>query len=41
MPAAVTNAVEDALARLAVTVKEQHLPPTRILELMGVIARSA
>jgi carbon-monoxide dehydrogenase large subunit len=36
-PAAVTNAVEDALAHLGVTITEQHLPPTRILELVGVI----
>ena len=40
-PAAITNAIEDALAHLGVTVTEQYLPPTRILELMGVIARSA
>lgn len=36
-PAAITNAIEDALAHLGVTVTEQHLPPTRILELMKVI----
>ncbi|OBK30676.1 carbon monoxide dehydrogenase [Mycobacterium asiaticum] len=36
-PAAITNAVEDALADLGVRVTEQHLPPTRILELAGVI----
>jgi carbon-monoxide dehydrogenase large subunit len=36
-PAAVTNAIEDALAHLGVRVTEQHLPPTRILELAGVI----
>ncbi len=36
-PAAITNAVEDALAHLGVTITEQHLPPTRILELMRVI----
>jgi carbon-monoxide dehydrogenase large subunit len=36
-PAAVTNAIEDALAHLGVSVTEQHLPPTRILELTGVI----
>lgn len=39
-PAAITNAVEDALAHLGVTVTEQYLPPTRILELMGTIART-
>lgn len=32
-PAAITNAVEDALADLGVRITEQHLPPTRILEL--------
>lgn len=37
-PAAITNAVEDALADLGVRITEQHLPPTRILELAGVIA---
>ena len=36
-PAAVTNAIEDALAHLGVRVAEQHLPPTRILELAGII----
>lgn len=36
-PAALTNAVEDALAPLGAKVREQHLPPTRILELAGVI----
>ena len=36
-PAALTNAIEDALAHLGVTITEQYLPPTRILELAGVI----
>jgi carbon-monoxide dehydrogenase large subunit len=36
-PPAITNAIEDALAHLGVEVTEQHLPPTRILELAGVI----
>lgn len=36
-PAAITNAIEDALAPLGVRVTEQYLPPTRILELAGVI----
>ncbi|MDH3755046.1 MAG: xanthine dehydrogenase family protein molybdopterin-binding subunit [Acidimicrobiia bacterium] len=36
-PAAITNAVEDALAPLGARVTEQYLPPTRILELAGVI----
>ncbi len=39
-PAALTNAIEDALAHLGVRITEQHLPPTRILELAGVIAPS-
>ncbi|HET6964098.1 MAG TPA: xanthine dehydrogenase family protein molybdopterin-binding subunit [Acidimicrobiales bacterium] len=37
-PAAVTNAVEDALAPFGVCVTEQYLPPRRILELLGVIS---
>jgi carbon-monoxide dehydrogenase large subunit len=37
-PAALTNAIEDALAHRGVTITEQYLPPTRILELAGVIA---
>ena len=40
-PAALTNAIEDALAHLGARVTEQHLPPTRILELAGVIAVTA
>jgi carbon-monoxide dehydrogenase large subunit len=36
-PAAVTNAIEDALAPFGVEIREQHLPPARILELIGVI----
>jgi aerobic carbon-monoxide dehydrogenase large subunit len=36
-PPAITNAIEDALAHLGVRITEQHLPPTRILELAGVI----
>jgi aerobic carbon-monoxide dehydrogenase large subunit len=36
-PAALTNAIEDALAHLGVRITEQHLPPTRILELAGVV----
>lgn len=36
-PAAITNAIEDALAHRGVTITEQHLPPTRILELLGTI----
>ena len=40
-PAALTNAIEDALAHLGVRITEQHLPPTRILELAGVIPPDA
>jgi carbon-monoxide dehydrogenase large subunit len=36
-PAALSNAIEDALAPFGARVTQQHLPPTRILELMGVI----
>jgi carbon-monoxide dehydrogenase large subunit len=36
-PAAVTNAIEDALLHLGVTITEQYLPPSRILELAGVV----
>lgn len=37
-PAALTNAIEDALAPLGARVTEQYLPPTKILELAGIIA---
>jgi len=33
-PAALTGAIEDALAHLGVRITEQHLPPGRILELI-------
>jgi carbon-monoxide dehydrogenase large subunit len=36
-PAALCNAIEDALAPFGVTLTEQHLPPARILELIGAI----
>jgi carbon-monoxide dehydrogenase large subunit len=36
-PAALTNAIEDALTPFGVTVREQYLPPSRILELCGLI----
>jgi aerobic carbon-monoxide dehydrogenase large subunit len=36
-PAALTNAIEDALAPLGVKITEQWLPPSRILELTGAI----
>jgi aerobic carbon-monoxide dehydrogenase large subunit len=39
-PAAVTNAIDDALSDLGVRITEQYLPPTRILELAGVIPAS-
>jgi aerobic carbon-monoxide dehydrogenase large subunit len=39
-PAALTNAIEDALADLGVHITEQHLPPARILELAGIIQTS-
>jgi carbon-monoxide dehydrogenase large subunit len=36
-PAAITNAIEDALAKFGAKVTDQYLPPTKILELAGVI----
>ena len=36
-PPALVNAIEDALAPFGVTITEQHLPPARILELVGTI----
>jgi carbon-monoxide dehydrogenase large subunit len=36
-PAALTNAIEDALSPLGVKITEQYLPPVRILELTGAI----
>ena len=36
-PATLTNAIEDALRPLGVRITEQHLPPSRLLELAGVI----
>jgi aerobic carbon-monoxide dehydrogenase large subunit len=36
-PATVCNAIEDALAPFGVKVEEQHLPPLRILELIGAL----
>lgn len=35
-PAAITNAIEDALAPFGAQVREQHLPPSRILQMIGV-----
>jgi carbon-monoxide dehydrogenase large subunit len=37
-PAALTNAIEDALSPLGVKITEQFLPPLRILELTGAIS---
>ena len=37
-PPALTNAIEDALAPYGVTITEQYLTPTRLLELMGTLA---
>jgi carbon-monoxide dehydrogenase large subunit len=36
-PPTLCNAIEDALAPFGVTITEQHLPPARILELIGAI----
>jgi len=36
-PACIVNAIEDALAPLGVRIREQHLPPSRILELLGTV----
>ncbi|HTN80332.1 MAG TPA: xanthine dehydrogenase family protein molybdopterin-binding subunit [Acidimicrobiales bacterium] len=36
-PPTLCNAIEDALVPFGVTITEQHLPPTRILELIGAI----
>lgn len=36
-PACLTNAIEDAILPLGGRVREQHLPPARILELIGVV----
>ena len=37
-PAVLTNAIEDALSPFGVRVTEQYLPPSRLLELAGIIA---
>jgi carbon-monoxide dehydrogenase large subunit len=39
-PPALVNAIEDALSPFGVTITEQHLPPLRILELIGAIEAS-
>jgi carbon-monoxide dehydrogenase large subunit len=37
-PACLTNAIEDAIYSLGGRVREQHLPPQRILELIGTVS---
>jgi carbon-monoxide dehydrogenase large subunit len=37
-PAALCNAIEDALSSFGVRITEQHLPPARLLELIGTIS---
>ncbi len=37
-PAAITNAIEDALSPFGARITSQYLPPTKILELAGVIS---
>ena len=39
-PPTLVNAIEDALAPFGVRIYEQHLPPARILELIGAAAKS-
>jgi carbon-monoxide dehydrogenase large subunit len=39
-PATIVNAVEDALGPLGIRIREQHLPPHRILELLGTVTAS-
>ncbi len=36
-PATITNAIEDALAPFGARVRDQHLPPDRIVELVGTV----
>ncbi|MGY1772651.1 xanthine dehydrogenase family protein molybdopterin-binding subunit [Blastococcus sp. SYSU D00813] len=40
-PAAITSAIEDALAPFGAQVREQHLPPSRVLELVGAVPGGA
>jgi carbon-monoxide dehydrogenase large subunit len=40
-PVTVVNAIADALAPFGVDIREQHLPPVRILELIGAISPDA
>jgi carbon-monoxide dehydrogenase large subunit len=39
-PATLCNAIEDALAPFGVRIYEQHLPPSRLLEMAGIVAAS-
>ena len=39
-PAAITNAIEDALSPFGARVDTQYNPPSRILELAGIIPRA-
>ena len=36
-PAAIVNAIENALEPFGAQIRDQHLPPARILELIGVV----
>ena len=36
-PATLTNAIEDALLPFGAQVREQHLPPAKVLELAGLV----
>jgi carbon-monoxide dehydrogenase large subunit len=36
-PPTICNAIEDALAPFGVRIYQQHLPPVKLLELIGVI----
>jgi carbon-monoxide dehydrogenase large subunit len=40
-PPTLCNAIEDALSPFGAKIYEQHLPPTRILELIGAIKAAA
>jgi carbon-monoxide dehydrogenase large subunit len=39
-PATIVSAIEDALAPFGARITEQHLPPSRILELAGTVPRA-
>ena len=40
-PAVLVSAIEDALAPFGARITEQHLPPSRVLELAGVVVPTA